>query len=230
MLQREPHVASNTSCAEMDGRHKILARRMPSSRYFISTLFRLTQGRESAEMGTSFTKYKNVTTGGRHALASRRRNPTPSPRILLAPALASQEGKSKRPSHEARARRDPQLLHYFLCNPLPFSLARTHRPAGKSSKMEHPNPDLMRRAIELSAQGGLKERTGGVFGAIVARKDTGEIVGEGFNRECAGELGWVGPCTDRERVCACRHGQIQRARCFLPCAGVLADHDPTAYD
>lgn len=47
--------------------------------------------------------------------------------------------------------------------------------------MQHPNPDLMRRAIELSAEGGLKERTGGVFGAVVARKDTGEIVGEGFN-------------------------------------------------
>ncbi|KAL4855753.1 Guanine deaminase [Chlorella vulgaris] len=47
----------------------------------------------------------------------------------------------------------------------------------------HANHDaFMRRAIELSAQGGIKEMTGGCFGAIVVETATGEIVGEGYNK------------------------------------------------
>ncbi|KAL6781329.1 hypothetical protein ACKKBG_A10700 [Auxenochlorella protothecoides x Auxenochlorella symbiontica] len=59
--------------------------------------------------------------------------------------------------------------------------ARTMSPA----MVQHPDPKYMRRAIELSAKAGIEERTGGVFGAVLVRKETGEIVGEGYNRVLA---------------------------------------------
>jgi tRNA(Arg) A34 adenosine deaminase TadA len=40
----------------------------------------------------------------------------------------------------------------------------------------------MKRAIELSAQGGLVEMTGGCFGALVVDAASGEVVGEGYNK------------------------------------------------
>lgn len=52
----------------------------------------------------------------------------------------------------------------------------------------HPDSELMRKAIDLSAEAGIRQRTGGVFGAVIVNKETGEIVGEGFNRE------WGGGC------------------------------------
>ncbi|MDG2991819.1 nucleoside deaminase [Candidatus Synechococcus calcipolaris G9] len=42
---------------------------------------------------------------------------------------------------------------------------------------------FMRRAIELSAKGGLEEKTGGCFGAVIVKD--GEIVGEGYNHVVA---------------------------------------------
>lgn len=54
---------------------------------------------------------------------------------------------------------------------------------GAAMAAPHANHDaFMRRAIELSAQGGIKEMTGGCFGAIVVETATGEIVGEGYNK------------------------------------------------
>lgn len=43
-----------------------------------------------------------------------------------------------------------------------------------------PNEKFMRRAIELSERAGLKEKTGGVFGAVVVKDN--EIIGEGYNQ------------------------------------------------
>lgn len=43
----------------------------------------------------------------------------------------------------------------------------------------------MSQAIALSARGGLEEKTGGCFGAVVVDGSTGEIVGEAFNRVVA---------------------------------------------
>lgn len=42
---------------------------------------------------------------------------------------------------------------------------------------------FMRRAIELSAKGGLEEKTGGCFGAVIVKD--GEIIGEGYNHVIA---------------------------------------------
>lgn len=61
----------------------------------------------------------------------------------------------------------------------------------------HPDSELMRKAIDLSAEAGIRQRTGGVFGAVIVNKETGEIVGQGFNRE----LGVV-DVPARWRVCA----------------------------
>ena len=46
--------------------------------------------------------------------------------------------------------------------------------------IKKPNEAFMRRAIELSEEAAIKEKTGGVFGAIVVKD--GKIVGEGKNR------------------------------------------------
>ncbi|MDR3624317.1 MAG: nucleoside deaminase [Chlamydiales bacterium] len=46
--------------------------------------------------------------------------------------------------------------------------------------MSHPNPKFMKRAIELSAQAGLVEKSGGVFGAVIVKGD--KIIAEGYNR------------------------------------------------
>lgn len=43
-----------------------------------------------------------------------------------------------------------------------------------------PNEKFMRRAIELSELAGVKEKTGGVFGAVVVKD--GQIIGEGYNQ------------------------------------------------
>jgi len=41
--------------------------------------------------------------------------------------------------------------------------------------------EFMKRAIELSKQGSIIEKTGGVFGAVIVNTE-GKIVGEGYNR------------------------------------------------
>lgn len=43
-----------------------------------------------------------------------------------------------------------------------------------------PNDKFMRRAIELSEIAGVKEKTGGVFGAVIVKND--EIIAEGYNQ------------------------------------------------
>jgi guanine deaminase len=45
---------------------------------------------------------------------------------------------------------------------------------------QHPNPNFMKRAIELSSKAGLVDKTGGVFGAVIVKD--GKIIGEGYNR------------------------------------------------
>lgn len=42
------------------------------------------------------------------------------------------------------------------------------------------NEKFMKRAIELSKEGGLIKKTGGVFGAVVVKD--GQIIGEGYNQ------------------------------------------------
>lgn len=42
-----------------------------------------------------------------------------------------------------------------------------------------PEEKFMRRAIELSERGGIQEKTGGVFGAVVVKD--GQVIGEGYN-------------------------------------------------
>ena len=39
---------------------------------------------------------------------------------------------------------------------------------------------FMKRAIELSERASLKEKTGGVFGAVIVKD--GKIIGEGYNQ------------------------------------------------
>ena len=39
---------------------------------------------------------------------------------------------------------------------------------------------FMRRAIELSERAGIKEKTGGVFGAVIVKD--GKIIAEGYNQ------------------------------------------------
>jgi guanine deaminase len=46
--------------------------------------------------------------------------------------------------------------------------------------MENKDHVFMRRAIELSRQGSIIEKTGGVFGAVVVKD--GKIIGEGYNQ------------------------------------------------
>lgn len=46
--------------------------------------------------------------------------------------------------------------------------------------LDHPNEVFMRRAIELSEIAGIKEKTGGVFGAVVVKDN--QIIGEGYNQ------------------------------------------------
>jgi guanine deaminase len=43
-----------------------------------------------------------------------------------------------------------------------------------------PNKEFMRKAIELSERAGIKEKTGGVFGAVVVKNN--KIIGEGYNQ------------------------------------------------
>ncbi len=45
---------------------------------------------------------------------------------------------------------------------------------------QSPNPNFMKRAIELSAKAGIVDKTGGVFGAVVVKD--GKIIAEGYNR------------------------------------------------
>lgn len=44
----------------------------------------------------------------------------------------------------------------------------------------HPEDKFMRRAIELSEIAGIKEKTGGVFGAVIVKD--GQIIAEGYNQ------------------------------------------------
>ncbi len=46
--------------------------------------------------------------------------------------------------------------------------------------MEHPNTKWMDYAIALSRQGGLIEKSGGTFGAVIVYQ--GELVGQGYNQ------------------------------------------------
>jgi len=46
--------------------------------------------------------------------------------------------------------------------------------------MSHFEERFMQRAIELSRKAGIREKTGGVFGAVIVKD--GEIVGEGYNQ------------------------------------------------
>lgn len=43
-----------------------------------------------------------------------------------------------------------------------------------------PDPQFMKKAIELSRRGSIVEKTGGVFGAVVVKD--GKIIGEGYNQ------------------------------------------------
>jgi guanine deaminase len=43
-----------------------------------------------------------------------------------------------------------------------------------------PHPEFMRRAIELSELASIKEKTGGVFGAVIVKD--GKIIAEGYNQ------------------------------------------------
>lgn len=43
-----------------------------------------------------------------------------------------------------------------------------------------PNPEFMKRAIELSERASIKEKTGGVFGAVIVKD--GKIIAEGYNQ------------------------------------------------
>ena len=52
-----------------------------------------------------------------------------------------------------------------------------------TSELDHDR--YMRRAIELSHKGGIVEKTGGCFGAVVVDAATGEIIGEGYNHVVA---------------------------------------------
>jgi tRNA(Arg) A34 adenosine deaminase TadA len=45
---------------------------------------------------------------------------------------------------------------------------------------EHPNDKYMRRAIELSEIAGIKEKTGGVFGAVIVKDNN--IIAQGYNQ------------------------------------------------
>lgn len=45
---------------------------------------------------------------------------------------------------------------------------------------KHPEEKFMKRAIELASNGALKEKSGGVFGAVVVKD--GQIIGEGYNQ------------------------------------------------
>ena len=70
---------------------------------------------------------------------------------------------------------------------------------------------FMRRAIELSAKGGLVEKTGGCFGAVIVDAETGEVIGavsERWGGLEAAERRWLG----RER------GRRRRARGGAPLA------------
>ena len=46
------------------------------------------------------------------------------------------------------------------------------------------NEKYMRRAVELSAEAGLRRRCGGVFGAVVVDKATGQVRGEIWKITC----------------------------------------------
>jgi tRNA(Arg) A34 adenosine deaminase TadA len=59
----------------------------------------------------------------------------------------------------------------------------TQAKAKKKTKEEHLkeyNPEFMRRAIELSRRASIKEKSGGVFGAVVVKD--GKIIAEGYNQ------------------------------------------------
>lgn len=45
---------------------------------------------------------------------------------------------------------------------------------------DHDHEKFMRRAIELSERAGIKEKSGGVFGAVIVKD--GEIIAEGYNQ------------------------------------------------
>lgn len=82
----------------------------------------------------------------------------------------------------------PHTAHFLsfdnlLSNHHPEPTSRARTVPYIAAMVQHPDPKYMRRAIELSAKAGIEERTGGVFGAVLVRKETGEIVGEGYNRE-----------------------------------------------
>lgn len=46
--------------------------------------------------------------------------------------------------------------------------------------MNNFNEKFMRKAIDLSRRGSIKEKTGGVFGAVIVKN--GQIIGEGYNQ------------------------------------------------
>lgn len=43
-----------------------------------------------------------------------------------------------------------------------------------------PNPEFMKKAIDLSERASIKEKTGGVFGAVIVKD--GKIISEGYNQ------------------------------------------------
>lgn len=46
--------------------------------------------------------------------------------------------------------------------------------------MKEPNREFMKKAIDLSERGSIKEKTGGVFGAVIVKD--GKIIAEGYNQ------------------------------------------------
>jgi len=53
------------------------------------------------------------------------------------------------------------------------------------SEKQQQHETFMKRAIELSEKGGIIEKTGGCFGAIVVDSETEEVLGEGYNHVVA---------------------------------------------
>lgn len=52
--------------------------------------------------------------------------------------------------------------------------------AQQGAEKRTPNPEFMKKAIELSERASLKEKTGGAFGAVIVKD--GKIIAEGYNQ------------------------------------------------
>lgn len=60
------------------------------------------------------------------------------------------------------------------------SVVDGNNPLNQGKIMSKPNPEFMKRAIELSRKASITDKTGGVFGAVIVKD--GKIIAEGYNQ------------------------------------------------